>query len=228
MLVVPSEIELPCTLAIQAASISLDTERSVKLQSFRTDGKIFPMAHSRLNDAELAGKALELFRQQGYEGTSLTDLAAASGLEKASLYYRFPGGKKDIALAAAAHVGLWFEANIFAPLHGPGSPSDRIKTVARKLRIFYADGAKPCVLDSLTLRGGPPELAAALSNAYKAWLESFASIARESGLNRRLAEERARQALIQIEGSLVLSRVTGNRKIFLDALSALPDLLTHS
>ena len=185
------------------------------------------MAHSRVDDAALAEKALELFRQQGYEGTSLNDLATASGLEKASLYYRFPGGKKDIALAVAAHVGRWFEANIFAPLNESGSPTERIKAVSRKLRIFYGDGEKPCVLDSLSLRGGPPELAAALSGAYKAWLESFAAIARESGLSRRLAEDRARQALIQIEGSLVLSRVTGNRKVFLDALSALPDLLSR-
>jgi len=186
------------------------------------------MAHSRIHDAELSEKVLELFRQQGYEGTSLSDLAAATGLEKASLYYRFPGGKKDMALAAAAHVGQWFEANIFTPLSETGSPSERIKTVARKLRAFYGDGAKPCVLDSLSLRGGPPELAAALTNAYKAWLESFALVARESGMTRRLAEERARQALIQIEGSLVLSRVTANRKIFLDTLSALPDLLTRT
>ena len=184
------------------------------------------MAHSRINDAELAEKAFELFRQQGYEGTSLSNLAAATGLEKASLYYRFPGGKKDMALAAASHVGQWFECNIFAPLAESGSPADRIKAVVRKLRAFYGDGAKPCMLDSLSLRGGPPELAAALSGAYQGWIDAFAAVARQTGLPRRLAEDRARQALIQIEGSLVLSRVTGNRKIFLDTLSSLPDLLT--
>ena len=185
------------------------------------------MAHSKVNDAELAEKALELFRQQGYEGTSLNDLAAATGLEKASLYYRFPGGKKDMALAAAAHVGQWFEANIFAPLNEPGPPPDRIQPMARQLRLFYGDGAKPCILDALSLRGGPPELASALGNAYKAWLDSFAAIGRASGLSSRIAEDRARQAIIQIEGSLVLSRVTGSRKIFLDALASLPRLLTQ-
>lgn len=184
------------------------------------------MALPSINDADLAENVLELFRQQGYEGTTLSDLAAASGLEKASLYYRFPGGKKDMALAAAAYVGQWFAENIFAPLNEPGPPADRIRKVVRKLRVFYGDGAKPCVLDSLSLRGGPPELAAALSDAYKAWLDAFAAIARESGLSRRLADDRARQALIQIEGSLVLSRVTGNHKIFLDVIGGLPDLLT--
>lgn len=184
------------------------------------------MARSRINDDELAEKTFELFRQQGYEGTSLNDLATATGLEKASLYYRFPGGKRDMALAAAAHVGRWFESNIFVPLAEPAPPLDRIKAVARRLRAFYGDGAKPCMLDSLSLPGGPPELANALSSACKAWHEAFANLARDAGLSRRCADDRARQALIQIEGSLVLSRVTGNRKIFLDTLSSLPELLT--
>jgi AcrR family transcriptional regulator len=184
------------------------------------------MAHSRVDDAALAEKAFELFRQQGYEGTSLNDLASATGLEKASLYYRFPGGKRDIALTAATHVGQWFESAIFAPLASSGPPVNRVKAVARKLGAFYGDGSKPCMLDTLSLRGGPPELAAALADAYNAWLEAFAAVARESGMSRRLAEDRARQALIQIEGSLVISRVTGNRKVFLDTLSSLPDLLT--
>ena len=185
------------------------------------------MAHSKVNDAELIEKALELFRQQGYEGTSLNDLAAATGLEKASLYYRFPGGKKDMAMAAAAHVGRWFEENIFAPLREPGRPADRVKAIGRKLRMFYGEGAKPCILDALSFRGGPPELAAALGSAYKAWLESFAAIGRESGLSSRIAEDRAGEAIIQIEGSLVLSRVTGNRKIFLQIVAGLPNLLTR-
>ncbi|WP_109487659.1 TetR/AcrR family transcriptional regulator [Occallatibacter savannae] len=185
------------------------------------------MAHSRLNDIDLAEKALDLFRQQGYEGTSLNDLAAATGLEKASLYYRFPGGKRDMALAAAAYVGEWFEENIFLQLREPGRPIDRVRAITRKLRLFYGDGAKPCILDALSLRGTPPELAAALGGAYRAWIESFAVIARDSGMSSRAAEERGRQALIQIEGSLVLSRVTGDRKIFLHAIASLPELLTR-
>ena len=63
------------------------------------------MAHSSINDADLAEKALELFRQRGYEGISLNDLVVVSGLEKASLYYRFPGGKKDMVFVVVAHVG---------------------------------------------------------------------------------------------------------------------------
>jgi AcrR family transcriptional regulator len=185
------------------------------------------VAFSRVNDEELAGRALEVFRNYGYEGTSLNRLAEATGLEKASFYYRFPGGKRDIVLAVAAHVGRWFQENVLGPLEGHGTPGERVRLVARRLRTFYGDGSRSCVLDTLSLTGGPAELQSALAGALKGWLSAFTSIARESGLPRAIAERRAQQALINIEGSLVLARVLGTPGIFLRVLAGLPALLTR-
>jgi AcrR family transcriptional regulator len=183
------------------------------------------MAFPKLNDTELADKALDVFRNYGYEGASLSLLAESAGLEKASIYYRYPGGKKDIALAVAARVSAWFAENVVAPLNGAGAPQQRVRRVAQRLRKFYGDGSRPCVLDTLSLRGGPPELQAALAVALESWIAAFASIALESGFSRSQAASRARQAIIHIEGSLVLSRVSGNPRIFLQTLAELPALL---
>lgn len=38
-----------------------------------------------------------VFRERGYEGATLVQLAAATGLGKASLYHHFPGGKAEMA-----------------------------------------------------------------------------------------------------------------------------------
>ncbi|HET6205729.1 MAG TPA: TetR/AcrR family transcriptional regulator [Terracidiphilus sp.] len=184
------------------------------------------MAFSKVNDEELAGRALEVFRNFGYEGTSLNRLAEATGLEKASFYYRFPGGKRDIVLAVAAHVNRWFRENVLEPLAGTGTPRERVQFVARRLRTFYGDGSQPCVLDTLSLTGGPPELQAALDGALHAWLSAFTSVARESGLTRTAAERRAQRALVNIEGSLVLARVLKKPGLFLRELAGLPVLLT--
>ncbi len=165
------------------------------------------MATARLNDSELADRAVETFRMYGYEGSSLNRLAEATGLEKASLYYRYPGGKDQIVMAAATHVAGWFEQNIFLPLAGEQSPRRRVQNVARLLRRFYADGTKPCVLDTLSLQGGPPQLQAALQSALDGWLAAFTNIAIESGMTRTQALRRAEDALAAIEGSLILSRV---------------------
>ena len=185
------------------------------------------MAFFKVNDEELAEEALEVFRTYGYEGTSLNRLAEATGLEKASFYYRFPGGKRDIVLAVAAHVDRWFRENVLGPLAGNGTPSERVRFVVRRLRAFYGDGNRPCVLDTLSLTGGPAELQAALAGALQAWLSAFTSIARESGLTRTAAERRAQQALVNIEGSLVLARVLKKPDLFLRELAGLPALLTR-
>ena len=185
------------------------------------------MAFPRLNDEELTDTALEVFRSYGYEGASLSLLAESAGLEKASLYYRYPGGKKDIALAVASRVSTWFEENVVAPLQDGGAPQQRVRRVAEKLRKFYGDGNRPCVLETLSLRGGPPELQAALAAALQSWMAAFTSIALESGFSRTQAARRARQAIIDVEGSLVLSRVSGDPGIFLQALAGLTSLLTR-
>ncbi len=72
------------------------------------------MARARLDDAALLDHAVDVFRAYGFEGTSVNQMAAATGLEKASLYYRYPGSKDEIAMAAAAHVSGWFEQNILS------------------------------------------------------------------------------------------------------------------
>jgi TetR/AcrR family transcriptional repressor of lmrAB and yxaGH operons len=185
------------------------------------------MANSKVKDEELADRTLEVFRNFGYEGASLSRLAEAAGLEKASLYYRYPGGKKDMVLAVAERVGAWFSENVLQPLRQQGAPAERVKLVARRLRSFYGDGSRPCVLDTLSLSGGPEELKAALNEALRGWLDAFTAIARESGMSRAQAERRAQQALMNIEGSLVLARVMGNPALFLRTLAGLEALLTE-
>ena len=184
------------------------------------------MATAKLNDIELAERAAETFRLYGYEGTSLNRLAEATGLEKASLYYRFPGGKDEILMAAVQGVGAWFEANVFAPLRQPGPLAHRIEAMVDRLREFYGDGTKPCVLDTLSLRGGAPELQAALQGALAEWLRAFSAVAIEAGFAAGEAQGRAEQAVIAIEGSLVLSRVTGRSDLFLGTLAELRPRLT--
>jgi AcrR family transcriptional regulator len=55
-----------------------------------------------------------VFRDLGYEGTSLSQITERSGVGKGSLYHFFPGGKEEMASAVLADVDAWFEARIFS------------------------------------------------------------------------------------------------------------------
>jgi AcrR family transcriptional regulator len=184
------------------------------------------MAHRIISDEEFQAKALELFRTYGFQGVSLKDLAEATGLEKASLYYRFPGGKDEIVMAVAADVVRWFEENVFAPLAGSGTPRKRVLLVCERLREFYANGAKSCITDVLSIPGGTDALKAALKGAMQRWIQAFAEIARASGFTPAAARVRAEEAIVRFEGSLVMSRVLGDNSAFERIVRLLPDLLT--
>jgi len=183
------------------------------------------MAHRIVSDEVFLATALDLFRTYGFEGVSLKQLADATGLEKASLYYRYPGGKDAIAMAVAAEVGAWFQANVLDPLAGSGPPRKRVSLVAAKLREFYAGGTKPCVMEVLSIRGGSEELQRGLKSAMQALLTAFAQIAKESGVSSAAARSRAEEAVVRLEGSLILARVLGDAACFERVLKVLPDIL---
>ena len=54
--------------------------------------------------------ASTLFRQKGYSGVGLSEILTAAELPKGSLYYHFPGGKRELADAATRWAGERIEA----------------------------------------------------------------------------------------------------------------------
>ena len=184
------------------------------------------MTRPTISEADLLEKLTTLFRQYGYEGVSVSRLAQATGLEKASLYYRFPGGKEEMAQAVLTGVVQWFTERIFATLKGQGNPRKRVQLVAEEFREFYLGGTMPCVNDVLSIEGAGPAVMATLKGAMQAWIKAFTEIAKESGLPPALARRRAEEAIVGIEGSLILSRVLGDTAAFDRIIKQLPDLLT--
>lgn len=183
------------------------------------------MAHAKRSDQDLICALTGVFRAQGYEAASLSQISKATGLERASLYHRFPGGKQEMVAAVVHHVNRWFHSQVFTPLERPGRPAQKVRGVARRLLEFYAGGSQSCVLDTLSLPGSSPALRAVVRGSLQAWLRAFTGVAREAGASRAQARERALQAIMEIEGSLVLARVLGDRKPFRRTLDRLPRLL---
>lgn len=186
------------------------------------------MAHPKISSEDLIGRVADVFRTQGYERASLSRISDATGLEKASLYHRFPGGKEDMAAAVVSNLNQWFQDQIFTPLERSGKPAEKVRCVAQRLREFYADGSKSCALDTLSLPGGSEALQKAVRGSLTAWLQAFTGIAREGGASGAEARERAEQAIIEIQGSLVLARVLGDCKPFHRTVDRLPELLVGS
>ncbi len=177
-----------------------------------------------IDEDELLSRLASVFRDLGYEGASLAALSRGAGLQKASLYHRFPGGKRQMAEEVLAAALGWFSENVLAPLKGDASAETRVATVARQLDVFYSSGRKACLLNMLSApRGKDGPFSAAIRAAFEALIDAFARLAREAGQTPRAARRRAERVVMLMQGSLVLSRGLGSGEPFRAFLSALPD-----
>lgn len=184
------------------------------------------MRPTKMSEGQVLQRLTRVFRERGYDGASYSLLMAATGLVKASLYHRFPGGKEEMVDAVLSWVDREFLEYVLRPASEVGPPAKRARQIARRLGEFYRSGGRWCLLDTLTLSASAKTLRHT-QRSMEFWVGSFARLGRESGLSSAVARKRAEDAVAAIEGGLVVSRVMNNRRPFLRALATLPSQLTQ-
>ena len=172
------------------------------------------MADVKVSQDDLMLGFLEVFRTVGYEGASLEALASASGLKKSSLYHRFPGGKKQMAKEVLMFAGQWVGTNVTRILKEDGDPTIRLKSVLKNIDQFYSGGQSACILRALSMDTGLDLFSQLIHGAFEDWINGFSKLARDFGFAPRESKKMAEDVVIQIQGSLILARGTGNRAIF--------------
>jgi AcrR family transcriptional regulator len=182
--------------------------------------------HSSISDAELLNRLSAVFRDVGYAGASLAELSAATGLKRASLYHRFPGGKEQMAQEVLRAAGEWIGDNVLSVLKSDAPPRARIVAMAAKLKAFYSGGKQACLLNMLSsahIHNGP--FTKQIKAMFQALIDGLSAVLIEAGYDEADAASRAERAVILLQGSLVLSRGTGSTRPFQTFLSTLPDEL---
>lgn len=179
------------------------------------------MAHPKYTHSEVIGNLMHVFRTVGYDGASLSELASATGLKKASLYHRFPNGKKEMAEVVLAFVDEWINEKMTQVLHGEGSPESRLRKVFSNIDELYNGGKNPCLLESLAAGSGLPFFQASIGKSFEVISKGFAQLAKDFGFSPKQAEKMGMDTLIKIQGALVVSQGMGDFDIFKNTLSDL-------
>jgi TetR/AcrR family transcriptional regulator, lmrAB and yxaGH operons repressor len=175
-------------------------------------------------DDELFHRLAEVFRVAGFEGASLGALAEGAGLQRASLYHRFPGGKVQMAEAVMEWTkGVFTDA--LEPMTGDPDVAAGVAESARRLSAIYADGLLPCMLDTLSLAGAPESIRAIAAELTAGWIDAMAAAAERGGAAAADARLAAEEAFVRIEGSLVLARLREDPTAFRRAMAELPRML---
>jgi TetR/AcrR family transcriptional regulator, lmrAB and yxaGH operons repressor len=151
-----------------------------------------------------------LLRRQGYAATGLNEIVARSGAPKGSLYFHFPGGKEQLALAAMDRAGEQLREAITATL---ASSDDLGEALSRLLDALaagleqsgYRDGC-PIATVALEAASDSEPLRASAAGAFDSWLAALEQRLRGDGFAPPAARQRALHILSAIEGALILSR----------------------
>ncbi|MBW0102576.1 TetR/AcrR family transcriptional regulator [Pseudonocardia sp. KRD291] len=87
---------------------------------------------------EIVAAAGQLFKDNGYAGTSLADVAEALSMDRASLYY-YIGGKQELFQDV---VGGAVERNALSAeeiVSGPGTAPEKLRRLVVELMVSYAE-----------------------------------------------------------------------------------------
>lgn len=177
---------------------------------------------------------LQLFRRFGYAGVSLAQISRATGLGKASLYHHFPGGKADMALAALSQVNTWLETRILSILTREEAPmvSDRSPIIGRfqamcaETSQFFNGGQNACLWAVLTMESASDQLfQPQIHQAFSQWIGAIADVLEGAGLEPALARQRGEDAMIAIQGALIVGHGLQDFSAFQRVLQNLPQKL---
>lgn len=151
---------------------------------------------------------INVFKHKGYDGASLSDLAAATGIAKASLYHRYPGGKPELGRTALAEAGRNFALLILKPLQTSKPAAERLAAMLDGVGAFYGAESPACLMNTLTLGDALPLFGKDIRNTHNAWQKLIARALEELGRTEAQATDEADDMIARIQGALVLTRLS--------------------
>jgi len=170
------------------------------------------MARQRSDSRDkIVESARTLLRRQGYHGTGLAQVIEVSGAPRGSVYYLFPGGKEEIAVAAVAASRdsipeLIGHARAVSP-----TVEQWLNTVAAHFadQLTTSQFTEGCPITTTALDAVPRSkaLTEACRTTYDAWLAAIAEGLTGHGVPGDVAPGLAATLLCCLEGALVLCRV---------------------
>jgi TetR/AcrR family transcriptional regulator, transcriptional repressor for nem operon len=175
----------------------------------------------------IVAEAANLFNQRGFEGSSMSDVMAATGLEKGGIYRHFSSKEE---LAAEAFDYAWksaFETRIHDLEQAPNS----IEKLKRFIVNFIngrpaVPGGCPVLNTAIEADDGNLLLRERVRAAWREWRDYLAEIV-AAGLKRKEirpevdAKQVATLIISSLEGALMIARLERNKEALLTAQSHL-------
>jgi len=178
--------------------------------------------------------AAPIFNKKGYAGTSMSDLTAATGLTKGSIYGNFKD-KDDVAVHAFQHnLDLIFDF-FSKELKDAGPTLDKLLAYPRGFRKIYrmilSYGGCPILNTAVEADDTHAVLRKMAVDVLTKWKKSIVALITdgiEEGVidSATNAQKSAEILIALLEGGSVLSKVTGEESYMLNAIDMAEEKIT--
>ena len=173
------------------------------------------MASVKVTDDVVIEQLLTVFRSVGYDGATMAELAQATGLQKASLYHRFPDGKQAMAQAVLDYIDQASQTDLVAVLLNTAlPPAGRLNTALAVIDALYDGGQLSCVLRALSLGSAADRFRGQIAGIFGGWLNGFTQLALDLGKTENEANQLARSVVVRVQGVLILAQTLQQPNLF--------------
>ena len=183
-----------------------------------------PAALDAKEKAKIIDRLSVVFRDHGYEGSSLADLSCATGLGRSSLYHHFPRGKEQMAEAVLERGRSFVERSVAEVAKSPESLKAKVGKVVEALNGMYAGGRSGCFLGRLAVAEIGPAGREMTQGIFALWMGAVSELGRESGMSPLRSRHFAEDWIAQVQGSLILYAANGDVGSFRRAMRRLTAL----
>jgi TetR/AcrR family transcriptional repressor of lmrAB and yxaGH operons len=183
--------------------------------------KLVGMAGKR-SDAKqkMVVAARQLIRERGYHATALSDVLERSEAPRGSVYFHFPGGKAELAVAAAEHHAREQIDHIAEAARSASSAADVVRSYLTQARdrMIASDYREGCSIAPIVIEGELGDLGGRLfASIIGAMAERF------SALGVRDAQGLAEAVIAGAQGALVTARALRSPTPFDSVLGVLEE-----
>jgi len=168
---------------------------------------------------QIVERAAALFNQHGYHGASISDVMAATGLEKGGIYRHF-ASKEELALAAFAYATDKMKERFSVALAGKEGALDRLRAIIGVYARIPTDppvpGGCPILNAAVEADDDNPELKAEAQRVLNGLKQSLRSIVRTGQERGELRSDLDVEAfthvfIAQLEGAIMLAKLYGTQ-----------------
>lgn len=172
------------------------------------------MARKFTERADSIPRLAEVFREYGYDGSSIALICKATRLGKGSLYNFFPGGKSEMLTAVLGDIDTWFETAVFHPLDHTIDARAAIMAMFDAVTEYFRSGERVCLMGALGMGRSRDPFGDAVAGYFSRWIAALAKCLTDGSVRKPAALSFAEDVVAGIQGAIVLSRALDDREVF--------------